>query len=558
MRRDRAKRAKRRFTCLFRVNGQSYRGITLNLSRTGLFVQTDTTVPPGSRIELELMGAGLAPDVRVSGVVARRRAVPQTLATVIRRGIGVRITEAPVEYGLMFQDERLAAPIRSTVVEGSSPGRSLVVGSDTKTEGETPADADSQPLDPESGLAAPAAATPVARPEPPPPRPPERDLDRPDVLLMDDGTLDDLYSLLREIGVDGLRIRTSRGSSPHAWIRPRRLLITSAPLALSFPWPMSCEEDGFVGIAVADDRSQTLSSKMARLGFRYLVRRPIHPQALRILLRQVLYNGSEKRRNPRYAFDAEVAWRTGVRRHPGRLVEISMESCLIVTDCTALRRHTALKITLPASAIGGHTLTLKGRVVRAARIELPDGGLGQAVAVGFWGLSSRVRTRLAALLQRCAEGHLQPPRAPHLPQDSPTPGGGPAAASPTTVDRPEEADALFAPEKCFHEDEPEKDEGSVLGSELSITGMRVREGSQLCPGQLYAVEIYEGSYHEPMVLNAEVCAEDDEEGFLLRFVAPTARDGERIAGAMKGPPAVQSLGEVGRRVVPGRMRRTRG
>jgi hypothetical protein len=547
MRQDRARRAKRRFTCSFTVRGQSYRGITLNLSMTGLFVQTDTTVPPGSPIELHLMGAGLAPDVHITGVVARRRAVPQTLATVIRRGIGVRITAAPVEYGLMFQDALLAAPIKRE--KRGSPR----VGSERNARPDAPI----APLEPPVRTDPLPAVTPVPTPSPPPPPPRDtkaRDLVRPDVLLMDDGSLEDVYELLQEIGVDGLRIRTAGGSSPQAWVRPHRLLLTSASLALSFPWPMSCEEDGFIGIAVSNDHSQTLAAHMARLGFRYLVSRPIHPQALRILLRQVFYRGGEKRRTPRFAFDSEIVWRSGMRRHAGQLVEISAEGCLILTDCTDLRRHSPLKITIPFAAAGQRSLTLKGRVVRSSRIELPEGGLGQALAVGFWRASSRAQRGLSALLQRCAEGHIQAPRMRAALQAAPGSRVEDLAMEPDGSELTDTVDELFARDDLAEVEGEAKAETSLLGSELSITGMRVGPESALKPGQCVALELYEGSYHEPMVLQAEVCSEDDVEGFLLRFVAPTPADSARIASMMNAPPTVRSLDGDGRRIVPGRIR----
>jgi hypothetical protein len=115
-------------------------------------------------------------------------------------------------------------------------------------------------------------------------------------------------------------------------------------------------------------------------------------------------------------------------------------------------------------------------------------------------------------------------------------------------------DELFAREDLAEVEGEAKAEASLLGSELSITGMRVGPESALKPGQCVALELYEGSYHEPMVLQAEVCSEDDEEGFLLRFVAPTPADSARIASMMNAPPTVRSLDGDGRRIVPGRIR----
>src|SRR5262245_27010935 len=112
--RRRHERVKRRFACEFYAGDQRYRGIVVELSQGGLFVQTDATTRPGTEIEVHLAGAGVVPDMRLRAVVVRRRMVPAPLATAVRRGIGLEILEAPVEYGLACGSEPLPAPIRLT------------------------------------------------------------------------------------------------------------------------------------------------------------------------------------------------------------------------------------------------------------------------------------------------------------------------------------------------------------------------------------------------------------------------------------------------------------
>lgn len=484
----RSQRVKRRLTCSFVVDDQTYRGITINLAADGVFIQTEATVSPGCEIQIELKQSGSTPLIRLRGVVARRRAVPALLASAIQRGIGVRILEAPPEYGLIFQDALPTAP----------PGRH------DRTE----------PLRlPEPGDEAPAPPRPApalgARPEPlverPYAQPATHPLARPDVLVIDDGSLGNLTTVLEEIGAEGLRIRTTRGRSPSAWIRPRRLLVTSAPLALSFPWPERCGDDGFAAIAIADDASQTLFAQSARLGFRHLVRRSLHPEALRILLRNTLYAGPERRRARRFAFESAVSLSCGWERSDATLVELSAEGCRLVSTRVPVKPGATVRIALASGSGGRRGPSQRARVVRREPLALPDQGPRLTLALVFEPPSGRARRDLDAWLERCAQGHLHPPRN--------RPANGASA-----IDRagPEAAELL--PEARFGS------EASELASGLSITPLGA-DGT-LAPwiGCRFPLELYEGPFREPRRMAAEICRADDPEGFALRFAALTPEE----------------------------------
>src|SRR5262245_23298186 len=97
MPKPRAERVKRRVTCELLVDGRSYRGIVLDLSATGVFVQTEATPPPGVRLRLRFH----APDrteFEVEASVARRQVVPPQLASVVRGGLGLRVARPPEAY----------------------------------------------------------------------------------------------------------------------------------------------------------------------------------------------------------------------------------------------------------------------------------------------------------------------------------------------------------------------------------------------------------------------------------------------------------------------------
>jgi len=68
----RSDRIKRRVTCELLVDGRRYRGIVLDLSETGVFVQTEATPTPGAPLRLRFHAAdGTAFEVEAS--VARRQ-----------------------------------------------------------------------------------------------------------------------------------------------------------------------------------------------------------------------------------------------------------------------------------------------------------------------------------------------------------------------------------------------------------------------------------------------------------------------------------------------------
>lgn len=187
------------------------------------------------------------------------------------------------------------------------------------------------------------------------------------VLLVDDGELEDIRSILTGLGTSTLRLRSQRHSSRSTgWVKPQRLLVVSGRRALSLGSPGGREDRQCATMAVLTESSQTLWRRVESMGFDYVVRRPVDPDALALLLRNALYRGDERRRRPRFPVGRGVSLRTGWRTRPGHLSELSSRGCSLFAS-GAIDAGRRIRIRLPADLAGERPLDLKGQVIRSER-----------------------------------------------------------------------------------------------------------------------------------------------------------------------------------------------
>ena len=135
------------------------------------------------------------------------------------------------------------------------------------------------------------------------------------LLMLHDGELAALAPVIESLGgIDrrGDPTDTDRGAS---W----DLVIASAArmLDLHKALPDTCA----VRIAVVDGESKTLRKLLNRVDTDLIVRQPVHPAALRLLILHALYHGPEKRRNSRVSIGIAVRVRVGLRRRTAILAE---------------------------------------------------------------------------------------------------------------------------------------------------------------------------------------------------------------------------------------------
>lgn len=224
---------------------------------------------------------------------------------------------------------------------------------------------------------------------------------RPLALLIDDGELDDVARLLAERGVRAARLPA--GAEDRGWRQPEHLLVVSGARVLRLSHPVFEAERPahYTKVAVVERPSRTLCSRIGRMGFDHIVQRPVHPEALRLLIESALHGSREQRARPRFPVGCVIRWRSGLRRRYATLAEISARGCrLLVRAHLKPRRLTVL---LPGACADGRELRIAGAVVRYER-RSPDLA---ALTVVFGKLGTVERQRLRGYLSTLEVG---PPR----------------------------------------------------------------------------------------------------------------------------------------------------
>jgi PilZ domain len=89
-------RKKRRIPCQLWVGEREHSALILDVSPSGLFVQTHAKTQRGERLRLQFSHEDALLELKVE--VVRTKAVPQNMLAAAKGGIGVRIISAPEEY----------------------------------------------------------------------------------------------------------------------------------------------------------------------------------------------------------------------------------------------------------------------------------------------------------------------------------------------------------------------------------------------------------------------------------------------------------------------------
>lgn len=394
--------------------------------------------------------------------------------------------------------------------------------------------------------------------------------DRFRVLLVDDGELEDVRDCLLDLGAEFAHLRG--GAVPAKLEAPRDLFITTTRHAtLARPW--TGDANGRPArIAVVSEDSGTLRATLRHMGFTFLVRRPVHPIALRLLLLHALYHGEERRAKPRIPLGYRVSLKIGMRRRDALLVDLSEGSCRVLT-AEAVPESSKVSVQVPSELCGDDGFTLPGRVVRCQRDRTSPADGGYAVAIQFSSLGDSALSLLDEALAahqlgaasarersevmpppRTARGDESSPRmvrrVPPREADSPRAQRDKATAAAETtgggVERRKQPRAQYSNRVVAA-----AADGSVhrvlIGRDLSAGGMRVDRQKDLGVGSTLRIALYDPTRETPVVVMATVLRDDGEQGLALRFDDLAPEIAEHLEQIVAALPPVERLqdGEIG-------------
>ncbi len=220
------------------------------------------------------------------------------------------------------------------------------------------------------------------------------------VLMLDDGELDDVQRILQELGVAYGRVRGA--AIVDDMPAPGNLLVAT-PRRIDSISKLAPGDATPIRIMVASEDSKTLRAKLRNKGFDYLVRRPVHPEALRLLLLRALYRGEERRAEARVPIGTEVSFRTGLLPRRATLADLSPGGCRLLSDF-ALESGNRVRLQIPPELAGGEGLALPGRIIRVNFEERDATGSHYSAAVSFEELEDGDREALEEILARQSSG----------------------------------------------------------------------------------------------------------------------------------------------------------
>lgn len=371
------------------------------------------------------------------------------------------------------------------------------------------------------------------------------DAPNPILLLLHDGELADVRTLAESAGAQVVECRPTQ--APSDW----DVLVATGRYAHGDHLRRGC--DKAVRIAVLDRDTRSLRNLVRRSGFDLVVRRPVHPTALRLLLLHALYRGPE-RRSRRVAVGVPVRFRTGFLRKDGVLADLSLRGCQILSR-HAPRIGQSIVVWVPDATPNAKPYSVRGQVVRLLTGSDAERGFGVDFGRVSKVVSAQVRTSMMLYLDGPAAiagaalpdpGATQPLAVARSsaeiaseadPGETTEPGRRAPIAGRREVVRVRET---FSTSPAPAESQADADERRraarreyagrrvvalgeeaarvLIGRDLSIGGMRVERAPNLAVGQSFRIALHVAAGQTPLVVNAEVLRDDGERGFAVRFL----------------------------------------
>lgn len=371
----------------------------------------------------------------------------------------------------------------------------------------------------------------------------------PAVLVLDDGELDDVQQLLQEMSIPFARIRGGaivQGTPP-----PRDLLVATPRRIGAVKDAVGDAIDPPIRVMVVNEDSNALRSQLRRSGFDYLVRRPVHTEALRLMLLHCAYKGEERRNEPRVAVGFEVSFRAGLVTRRATLADLSSRGCRLVAR-QRIERGKRVKLWIPDAIGAGEPLVVAGRIVHVERAE-SSGAESFRLGVAFERLDIEARQALTMVIEDHARGPAtlrgQSPekRAQAEPEPAARPEPEPKVLTqvpPSQSQSGAERNRRRAARAAYSQTVPAFGDRALrvlVGRDLSVGGMRIQPQDEIEVGDRLHLAIYGEPGSEPLLVWGEVGRCDGARGLMLRFEALDAPTQQRMERLVASLPAVESL-----------------
>ncbi len=344
------------------------------------------------------------------------------------------------------------------------------------------------------------------------------------VLLLHDGELRDIRQVVEGLGA---QVSDMLGpDAPSSWD-----LAIATPRYLQAIASVS-GDSRFRRMAVVDDESKTLRTLIRRTGIQIVVRRPIHPATLRLLVMHCLYRGPE-RRKPRIAAGEAISFFYPWNRARGVIAELSAEGCRLMLD-QALEEGTYLLLQLPDPQRKSGPAAIPAKVLR---LGAGEGPAAYAAGIQFFWLTPATKKRIRAAM----EAYQRSPAA--LPKDFPLqPLAYDATQAEDAGNRRREPRIPYERRVMAHDREASR---ILLGRDLAVGGLRVDAHPELKIGKTMRLAIHLAEGEEPLSLRARVLRDDGARGVALRFVDVPMSAQEQLRKLVHGIPRIEEPSEDG-------------
>ena len=289
-----------------------------------------------------------------------------------------------------------------------------------------------------------------------------------------------------------------------------------------------------------------MRQRLCEMGVNYLLQNALDEQSRRLFLSQLLRSGAEKRGSLRLHLGGDIQYRARAELHPGRLVELSMDGCQLITE-ESFEPGTTLTAVLPTSLGGGAELELTGNVLRVAYQEVREGHHKFATVIRFDELDEATREQLASITRGERIGTKITPLAQLHEQPC-------SELAADTADQDKRGVVRHAYNRGAHVlRKDQKNDGPVLGCDLSLSGVRLSGCTGLEVGSEVSVALFGSAREEPTVIDASVVRTGKDGEAALSFTNMSASQLQSLEKLLSSQPLLDSLDhadpETGRTIV---------